>query len=232
MTRFFGLSQVAVLPIHESFALSNVRQCRYMLAERRSRGLFFIHATTLLLASMQPSNSHAGESHSELFPNLKNVKGLVLPIGQDSSQPTIRLECAEIRTERKAVGFLKVGLIPQVVAEGLRLRIENSPQPSVWARELSDFLADQPALASAVLKRFEILFKTPDASISSSYAQFRKSPLRIELHDVQVSSPMVRDLRSAKATIHLEEAKAGYLLLTDGDYRPIKITHDSPVFSP
>jgi len=232
MTRFFGLSQVAPLPIHESLALNNVRQFRNMLAERRSRGLFFIHAATLLLASMQPSNSHAGESYSELFPDLRNVKGLVLPIGQDSSQPTIRLECAEIRTERKAVGFLKVGLIPQVVAEGLRLRIEKSPQPSVWARELSDFLAGQPALASAVLKRFEILFETPDASISSSYAQFRKSPLRIELHEVQVSGPMVRELCSAKGTIRLEGPKAGYLLLTDGEYRPIKITHESPVFSP
>jgi hypothetical protein len=203
-----------------------------MLAERKSRGLFFIHAASLLLASMQPSNSYAGESYSELFPDLRNVKGLVLPIGQDSSQPTIRLECAEIRTERKAVGFLKVGLIPQVVAEGLRLRIEKSPQPSFWARELSDFLAGQPALASAVLKRFEILFKTPDASISSSYAQFRKSPLRIELHEVQVSGPMMRELRSAKGTIRLEGPKAGYLLLTDGDYRHIKITHDSLVFSP
>lgn len=189
-------------------------------------------AASLLLVWSQTQSSQAGEARSEVFPALSNLKGLVLPIGRDSSRPVIRLELAEIRTERKSVGFVTIGLIPQVLAEGFRLRIERSERPSIWATEFADFLAAQPALASAVVDGFEVLASGSGAAISSAKAEFRNLPWRIELRDITARSPGMPRLLAASGTIYLEGPKAGYLSLTEGHFKAIGIDCDSLKPSP
>lgn len=198
----------------------------------RARCSFLPLATSLLLVWTHTPSSQAGETQTEVFPALSSLKDLVLPIGKDSSRPVIRLELAEIRTERKSVGFLKLGLIPQVVAEGLCLRIERSQRPSIWAAEFAEFLAAQPALASALVNGFEIRVRGSDAAISSAKAEFRNLPWRIELRDITARSPGMPRLPAASGTIYLEGAKAGYLSLTEGHYKAIGIDCDSLKPSP
>ena len=99
------------------------------------------------LAVFASSDCRAAEPVFTLMPSIKAAKDLVVPIGSSTAEPNIRMRCGNLRMERKSVGFLRIGLLPQLIAEDLHLEIIRSPEPSVWAGALRDFLQNNPAFA-------------------------------------------------------------------------------------
>jgi len=77
---------------------------------------------------------------SEILSCFRSIKSLSVPIGSDSSKPALIFTCESIKLERKSVGIFRIGILPEIVLCNVKMRLKNSPDPSIWAENFGSFL--------------------------------------------------------------------------------------------
>ena len=180
------------------------------------------------LAVFASSDCRAVEPFLSLIPSIKAAKDLVVPIGSSAAEPNIRMRCGTLRMDRKSFGFLKIGLVPQLIAEDSHLEIIHSPEPSQWASALHDFIKANPAFADVEFRRISIYLKQAETpSVTAITGRIMRSPLRLQLQGVKVLGVESGGLHCAEAFVPLDGQQSGSLILTKEDNRIIRITDAS-----
>lgn len=85
----------------------------------------------------------SGENLASILQSLKEIKNLSAQIGDPSKQPVMIFSCERILVERKKVGFFRIGILPQVTLQNVKIELWNSPTPLTWSTELARFLVSQ-----------------------------------------------------------------------------------------
>ena len=155
---------------------------------------------------------------------MKRVKGLVLPVGPEGSKPVLKFSCASVQMERKSVGFLRIGVLPQLVFEDVDLRITDSADSKKWAQELKSFFLANSSSAKARFKRFRISPATENGFISAPHARFDPNSHSLVLEGVEVKMSSGRVINDRKGIVHLEGMDAGRLSLPELTNQSISIT--------
>jgi hypothetical protein len=161
------------------------------------------------------SRAAATERHLELLASLKGVKEVVFPVGPDPARPAVRITCSSLSVERKAWGFMKLGILPEVLAKGLTLKVDATVAPEIWTGELGRFLAANPSLQHAEIRDFKLVVgEPPRVSVSAAKARFRAGAQGILLREVRVErAGMQSPALGASAFIPLGGNSAGIISL-------------------
>jgi hypothetical protein len=179
----------------------------------------------------------AAESLPNLLGSLRSLKRVVIPVGPDTASPVFQFRCGSIQIERKTVGFLRIGLLPQVVLEDVEMRIMHSAKPQVWSEQMKLFLGLEPSLAKALIRRLRIQNADGTSSIAAREARFDAAGKRILLKDIRFFAKAAHDAQSASdGVIHLDGDHAGRLFtpitrdgvidITDKSISPLANTRD------
>jgi len=170
----------------------------------------------------------AAEPLPSLLATLRSLKRVVVPVGPDSASPVLQFRCGSIEIERKTVGFLRIGLLPQVVLEDVELRIMHSAQPQIWSEQMQVLFVLEPSLAKALVRRLCIQSADGTSSIAAREARFDAAGKRILLKDIRLFAKDAHDARSASdGVIHLDGDHAGRLFLPTSRDGVIDITDKS-----
>jgi hypothetical protein len=157
---------------------------------------------------------HGSDSVLQVLPTLSEVKGLSLSIGPVSARPVVQLFCARLKVERRAFGFLKVGILPELAVEGMELHINRSPDSQTWAGQLRSFLDANPIFREAVIKGFKLQTSNNAFSVTAERARFATGPSRILLDKIKVKGVSFGVKQAGEAVIPLEGWDSGKLRLT------------------
>ena len=178
-------------------------------------GNYFVRSQQMLatLIFCLASASLANEPLPEFMPSVTALKDLSLPLGPDGSKPTLRFSCAHARIERKSVGFLRIGVLPQLVMEDVKLTILDSPDASKWAHELRLFLTANSLTSAAVIRKIEVRNGVNDGFIASSGARFEVQSQSLVLEALKLKSPDGNLFSDASGVIYLDGPNAGRLSL-------------------
>ena len=187
-------------------------------------------ATLMLVAFVVKSS--ADEPLPVFLPSVKSVKGLVLPVGSDSAKPTLRFYCGSVQMERKSFGFLRIGVLPQLVFEDVDLKITNSADSKKWAQELKSFFLANSSSAKARFERFRISTATANGFVSASHARFDPNSQSLVLEGVEAKLSSGNTINDRKGVVNLEGMDAGRLSLPKLTDQSIAITDATIDLSP
>jgi hypothetical protein len=166
---------------------------------------------------------HGSDSVLQVLPTLSEVKGLSLSIGPVGARPIVQLFCARLKVERRAFGFLKVGVLPELAVEGMELNINRSHDSQTWAGELRSFLDANPIFREAVIKGFKLQTSNGAFSVTAERARFATGPPRILLNKVEAKGASFGIKEVGEGEIPLEGWHSGRLRLTHHEPRHIDI---------
>lgn len=176
--------------------------------------------------------SSANDPLPVFLPSVKSAKGLVLPIGSDSAKPTMRFSCGSVQMERKSLGFLRIGVLPQLVFEDVELRITDSADSKKWAQELKSFFLTNSSSATAQIKGFRVLPAVGEGSVSASRARFDFNSQSLVLESVEAKLSHGNTISHSQGLLHLEGVDAGRLSLPALKDQTISLTGASVILSP
>jgi hypothetical protein len=159
-------------------------------------------------------------------PSMRVAKDVVLPLGEAGGRTILKFRAGRAYMDRKVVGFLKFGLLPQLVLEDVEVTILNSLAPATWGRELNSFLTSNPTLSLAILKGFKILAPSRAGSVSAAKARFDNKKQALILEHVEVQCTTLESFHGGKATLHLQGSNVGRLSLAGTDDRIIEISSE------
>ena len=177
------------------------------------------------------ATNRANEPLPGFLPSVKVVKDLVLPLGDAGGKPVLKFLCGRAHIERKSVGFLKIGFLPQLVLEDVEVRVVNSPTSASWAGELNSFLVSNTALSGAVIRNFGIRVSERDGFVRAAKARFDQKAQVLILEMLEVQCAVLDTLRGAKGVIYLQGPNAGRLSLAETANRIIQISDEGFVLS-
>lgn len=186
------------------------------------RGLKLLVFISLTLALPGRSN----ELLPSFLPSVKAVEDLVLPLGDSDGKPMLKFLCGRAHLERKSIGFLKIGILPQLVLEDVEVIIMKSRDSLTWARALSDFFMSNPELSRAVIKNIRMRVSGHDGFVSAARGGFNDKTQEFLLEDVDYKYGTNALGRCSKVVVHLQGPNAGRLLLKETPTRIIKISDE------
>jgi hypothetical protein len=144
---------------------------------------------------------------SSLLPAKPGLSGLQFPVGQPADQPAAKVAIAEITQGAQKRGFLKIALLPLVVANGLQIRFLR-PDPTVFA-EVSETLHSFTKLNAQEFTRIEC-FAPEDPAPRLLAEQASPGPERWTFRKVR--------LRTASSAIELSECTLALTGPTAGQF--------------
>jgi hypothetical protein len=85
------------------------------------------------------------------------IKGLTIPIQVSSDRPqSLQIVCGRVHLESKKVGIFRIGPMPQLVIEDMRILLPEKADLAVSAATLDAFFNAHPSWASADIRGFQI----------------------------------------------------------------------------
>lgn len=139
------------------------------------------------------------------------IRGLDVPLEDTSGRRVGRLRVERVSLESAQVGFLRIGVIPQWVLQGVRI-IPHAEGDCRWIEAFHTFLRRETSLANARIEDFQILTATGQRFLSARSGGFSKDLGIIFLEKVLIESLERRKIRIRKAEIRLNGRYAGALL--------------------
>jgi hypothetical protein len=137
------------------------------------------------------------------------AKGVIMPLhaGQDQ-KPVAVVRIERIVKEYQRHGFFRIGLLPQVVAEGLTLELREGSRATEILGELPFCLLKVISRGAAPVRGFTI--RTPNQSIpllQAAYLSLGAGEWR--LRDGTLARPGVAPIRFTEATLQVTGPAAG-----------------------
>jgi hypothetical protein len=85
------------------------------------------------------------------------IKGLSIPLHDtaNGSEP-LRIICARVGLESKKVGLFRIGPMPQIVIEDMRILLPRNTDLAAWASTLDSFFQSHPAWSEISIRGFEV----------------------------------------------------------------------------
>ena len=85
------------------------------------------------------------------------IKGLSIPLHDtaNGAEP-LRITCARVGLESKKVGLFRIGPMPQIVIEDMRILLPGNTDLAAWASALDSFFQSNPAWAEISIRGFEV----------------------------------------------------------------------------
>jgi hypothetical protein len=183
-------------------------------------------AVFLLWLCLGFSRVEAQETLSGLLEALSGMKSLTLPIGPDSGKPTLKFSCESLAVERKAFGFMRIGVVPEVVLVDVKMRIMNSPNSSTWAEQLAAFLTSDKTSRSVIIRNLRIETKDRQFFVMAPEAKIQNNPIGIIVKNATVVGDQWQ-LDGQQGFIALMGPNAGQLVIAEPSQPMIAITDSS-----
>jgi hypothetical protein len=85
------------------------------------------------------------------------IKGLSIPLHDTANgvEP-LRITCARVGLESKKVGLFRIGPMPQLVIEDMRILLPGNTDLAAWAPALDSFFQSHPAWSEISIRGFEV----------------------------------------------------------------------------
>jgi hypothetical protein len=94
------------------------------------------------------------------------IKGLTIPVEIASkSHRSLRIYCARVGLESKKVGLFRIGPMPQIVIEDMRILLPGNTDLAVWAPALDSFFQSHPAWSEISIRGFEVSQSTAQSPL-------------------------------------------------------------------
>jgi len=85
------------------------------------------------------------------------IKGLSIPLhGTANGSEPLRITCARVGLESKKVGLFRIGPMPQLVIEDMRILLPGNTDLAAWAPALDSFFQSHPAWSEISIRGFEV----------------------------------------------------------------------------
>jgi hypothetical protein len=139
------------------------------------------------------------------------IRGLCIPLEDSSGRPVGKLQVERVFLESAQVGFLRIGVLPQWVLQGVRI-IPRAEGDCRWIGALHAFLRRETSLANARIEDFQILNATGQSFLIARSGGFSQDLGIIFLEKVLIESSERGKIRIRKAEIRLNGRDAGALL--------------------
>lgn len=180
----------------------------------------FISSTAVCQEGLLPNNETAspqkdssGETLASILQSLKEIKNLSVPVGTPSRQPTMIFSCERILVERKKVGFFRIGILPQVILQNVKVELWNSPTPSNWTEEFAGFLISKK-IPDLEFRSFRIDTKNRLDSVFAEKASLARDGALLILQDVAIKFEN-HTIHQPHVVIPLSGPKAGGIVFPD-----------------
>jgi hypothetical protein len=115
------------------------------------RSLFLSLLLTVAAYSAQPDFMGTRIDHDF------EIKGLSIPLHDTANgvEP-LRITCARVSLESKKVGLFRIGPMPQLVIEDMRILLPRNTDLTAWASALDSFFQSHPAWSEISIRGFEV----------------------------------------------------------------------------
>lgn len=85
------------------------------------------------------------------------IKGLTIPIQVSSDRPqSLQIVCGRVHLESKKVGIFRIGPMPQLVIEDMRILLPGNTDLAAWASALDSFFQSNSAWSEISIRGFEV----------------------------------------------------------------------------
>ena len=85
------------------------------------------------------------------------IKGLTIPLQISSDSPqSLQIACGRVHLESKKLGLFRIGPMPQLVIEDMRILLPGNTDLAAWAPALDSFFQSHPAWSDISIRGFEV----------------------------------------------------------------------------
>lgn len=156
---------------------------------------------------------------------MQSLRGVKVPLGADSASPSAYLWCREVTLERRQWGAFRIGVLPQPVLSGVKLRLLPQAKGSTWAADLHRLLTEDKSLHGFLMREFAMENAEGRVILEARKAAPGVGNEHIELSEVFLHGAFDRPkpIRSSQALLWLAGPKAGSLQLTRDTLEFIRI---------
>ena len=135
------------------------------------------------------------------------LSGLSVPLSPDGKNNLGRVVFENVSIRPKSFGGLQIGVLPELLVEGLRVEIPPGDQSAEWAANLRAVLQREPLLRSARFSGFSIRDFSGTDILQAERAKIGEGCALISLEGVRMGKA-----RIPSGTISLRGAQAGHWL--------------------
>jgi hypothetical protein len=139
------------------------------------------------------------------------LKGLDVPLEDSAGERVGRLQVERVSLESAQVGFLRIGVLPQWVLQGVRI-IPLAEGDCRWIGAFHAFLRRETSLADARIEDFQILTAAGQSFLTARSGGFSQDLGKIYLEKVLIESPQRGKIPIRQAEIRLNGRDAGRML--------------------
>jgi hypothetical protein len=135
------------------------------------------------------------------------LSGLSVPLSPDGKNDLGRVVFENVSIRPKSFGGLQIGVLPELLVEGLRVEIPPGDKSAEWAANLRAVLQREPLLRSARFSGFSIRNFSGADILQAERAKIGEGCALIYLEAIRTG-----EARIPSGTISLRGAQAGHLL--------------------
>ena len=128
------------------------------------------------------------------------LSGLSVPLDASSQADGGRVIFDRVVVESKKIGGLRIGLLPELAIEGMRVEIPLSQPPDGWTSALRKLWKSERLLQSARISGFSISDREGREFLRAERADMKRDGSAIVLNGV-VAAPISRKIPSAELAI-------------------------------
>ena len=135
------------------------------------------------------------------------LSGLSVPLSPDGKNNLGRVVFENVSIRPKSFGGLQIGVLPELLVEGLRVEIPPGDQSAEWAANLRAVLQREPLLRSARFSGFSIRDFSGADILQAERAKIGEGCALISLEGIRTG-----EARIPSGTLSLRGSQAGQLL--------------------
>ncbi len=154
------------------------------------------------------------------------IKGLSIPLHDTTNgvEP-LRTTCARVGLESKKVGLFRIGPMPQIVIEDMRILLPGNTDLAVWASVLDSFFQSHHAWSEISIRVFEVSQSTAQAPLLQAQMARIATPKGEIFFDKFLATQTYGDKVTApRAVLRLRGNLAGQVFRIRGrSYNSVKI---------
>ncbi|MFM8365105.1 MAG: hypothetical protein ACKOAS_08130 [Verrucomicrobiota bacterium] len=139
------------------------------------------------------------------------LKGLAIPLEDSSGERVGRLQVERVSLESAQFGFLRIGVLPRWVLQGVRI-IPGAEGDCRWIGAFHAFLRRETSLANARIEDFQILTTAGQSLLTARSGGFSQDLGKIFLEKVLIEFLERGKIHIRQAEIRLNGRDAGQLL--------------------
>lgn len=138
------------------------------------------------------------------------ISGLSVPLESSPQADGGRVIFDRVTLESKKIGGLRIGLLPELAIEGMRIEIPLSQPPDRWTSALRHLWKRERLLQSARVSGFSISDREGRELLRAEGADMKRDGSAIMLNGI-VTSPASKKIPSAE--LALSGPRAGFVLI-------------------